>query len=384
MVNEEPSESDHGQQKKWTEDERLALAAKLDKELDEYIDGLDKKSYSDGWPEDRWQEEMEKHPFFMKEMPENPLEMSPLMEGLQQLKYSEEYNTPNELALNYKEDGNFNYKHKKYRLAILCFTKGISTKCEDQTVLAQLYSNRALAQFKLQNYRSSLNDCKQALKLDPNYLKPLHTAAKCCLSLKDYEKCIEFCDQILNNMAKEKKVDDEITGLRAQAVKEQKSLLRNNRLREAQKKKLDEAREKIKNAIKTQGVKTDDSDLFHDSQCHVHLDENGLLSWPVIFAYPETNQTDFIQEFNQSTLMREQLEVLFEEAPSWDRDKRYQVDRLNVYFDGSDGKVYKVDVDQSLGKTLQHHKMIVKNGTPWFYVLVANSKEESTFLSGYK
>lgn len=55
--------------KNMTDDERLALAAKLDRELEEFIDGLEKKRYSEGWPEDRWEEEMDKHPFFMKKAP---------------------------------------------------------------------------------------------------------------------------------------------------------------------------------------------------------------------------------------------------------------------------------------------------------------------------
>lgn len=67
-----------GEKKKvWTEEERLELAAKLDAELDEYINNLEKKSYAEGWPEDRWQEEMEKHPFFMKKPPEPGDELSP-------------------------------------------------------------------------------------------------------------------------------------------------------------------------------------------------------------------------------------------------------------------------------------------------------------------
>lgn len=74
--------------------ERLELAAKLDAELNEYINSLEKKSYTEGWPEDKWQEEMEKHPFFMKKSPEPGDELSPLMEGLQQLKYGIDENTP--------------------------------------------------------------------------------------------------------------------------------------------------------------------------------------------------------------------------------------------------------------------------------------------------
>ena len=38
-----------------------------------------------------------------------------MMQGLQDLKYSPDENTPEELAASYKEDGNFNFKCKKYR-----------------------------------------------------------------------------------------------------------------------------------------------------------------------------------------------------------------------------------------------------------------------------
>ena len=37
------------------------------------------------------------------------------VQGIQDLKYSPEENTPEELAISYKEDGNFNFKCKKYR-----------------------------------------------------------------------------------------------------------------------------------------------------------------------------------------------------------------------------------------------------------------------------
>lgn len=89
----EPNEKKF-EKKKWTDEERLELATKQEAELDDFINNLKKTPYTEGWPEDRWQEEMEKHPFFSKKAPEPGDEMSPLMEGLQQLKYGENENTP--------------------------------------------------------------------------------------------------------------------------------------------------------------------------------------------------------------------------------------------------------------------------------------------------
>lgn len=42
--------------KPMTHEERLELAAKLDRELDEFIEKLPRKKYDEGWPEDRWEE----------------------------------------------------------------------------------------------------------------------------------------------------------------------------------------------------------------------------------------------------------------------------------------------------------------------------------------
>jgi hypothetical protein len=39
-----------------SQEERMKLCAKLDSELDEYISGLESKAYTEGWPEDRWEE----------------------------------------------------------------------------------------------------------------------------------------------------------------------------------------------------------------------------------------------------------------------------------------------------------------------------------------
>lgn len=96
---------------------------------------------------------MEKHPFFMKKAPQPGEEVHPMFEGLQKLKYDPEENTTEDLALNYKEDGNFYLKHKKFRMAIFSYTEGLKFKCENQEVNAILYNNRSAAHFFLKNYR---------------------------------------------------------------------------------------------------------------------------------------------------------------------------------------------------------------------------------------
>ncbi|EFN83468.1 tetratricopeptide repeat protein 4 isoform X1 [Harpegnathos saltator] len=378
--------------KTWTDEERLALATKLDAELDEYIDNLEKKKYTEGWSEDKWQEEMDKHPFFMSTAPKPGEELSPLMEGLQQLKYGEDENTPEELANNYKEDGNFNYRHKKYRIAILSYTEGIKTKCKDKELMAQLYNNRAVAHFMLKNYRSSLNDCKLALSLKQEYPKALLRAATCSFHLKDYDQCIELCDKLLAKAA----TDKDILKLQNDAVLGKACLERDKRKQTRLEKQLNKADEKLLKAVLERGIniqtsnnlKIELSDLDHNEshipQKRVELDTNNRLLWPVLILYPESMQSDFVQGFHEDTLFLEQLTDILSVPPEWDTKHEYNVENINVYFEGKkELSIHVINVQQTLGKILQDERFTVRHGMPTFLILVKSSKAEERFLKQY-
>jgi hypothetical protein len=194
----------------------------------------------DGWNEETWEEEMAAHPFFAKSVDPSK-ELSPLLKGIQDLKYSADENTPEELAANYKEDGNFQFKLKKYRMAVAAYTEGIkhlmnkgregkgendkdkddlerkdvddSKKHNGSLLHAQLLTNRAAAQvspaysakqstwnhvinhvcfqFHLGNYRSSLLDCRLALSKVAGHRKAIVRGVQCGLKLKRC-RCRQF------------------------------------------------------------------------------------------------------------------------------------------------------------------------------------------------
>lgn len=191
-----------------TDEERIALAEKLDQELDAYIDSLERKPYTDGWPEDKWEEEIRKHPFFMKESPKDGEDLHPLLEGLQKLKYDPDENTKEDLAENYKVDGNFYMKHKKFRTAIIAYTEGLKQKCDNNSINATLYNNRSAAHYFLQNYRSSLNDALKALELNPEYSKSKIRAAHCYSHLNKFTECQTLCLKILDEEPSNTAIND--------------------------------------------------------------------------------------------------------------------------------------------------------------------------------
>ncbi|XP_034255905.1 DNA polymerase interacting tetratricopeptide repeat-containing, protein of 47 kDa [Thrips palmi] len=373
------------QDKKLTPQE---LAAKLDAELDEFIGGLERKAYTEGWPEDRWEEEMEKHPFFMTKAPEPGEELSPLMEGIQQLKYDENENTPEDLAIAYKDDGNFNFKCKKYRRAIIAYTEGLKKKCKDDEINAQLYNNRSASNFFLENYRSSLNDCLAALKLKEDYPKALNRAAECLFHLNKFDECIEYCDKIIARNADDKA----ITVLRSKATTAKKVADRDKRRLQAAGKKEEMQGLKLLETVRNRNIKFKSKDSaalklsdlepqFPDAvRSRVHIDENGKLVWPVIFMYPEYKLTDFIQAFHEDEIFENMLCEVFAEHPEWDHEKKYVPVNLRIYFEDENARMHNIPTTWTLGKALTHSKYILQGGTPGFMILVSGSDAEKLYI----
>ncbi|KMQ82983.1 tetratricopeptide repeat protein 4, partial [Lasius niger] len=206
----------------------------------------------------------------------------------------------------------------------------------------------------LQNYRSSLNDCKLALKFKPRYSKALNRAAICNFHIKDYDQCSDLCDQFLNQSP----TDKTILKLRSDAIVARERLQRDKRKQVKLEKKLDKEDERLLEIISRKGINLELADdkqklnlrdlepqVPQIAQSRVHFDEKDKLVWPVMILYPETQQTDFIQNFHEDTLLIEQLIELFKELPEWDVEHRYTVDNINVYFEGKNKcSVHKVDI----------------------------------------
>lgn len=379
--------------KNWTDEERLELAAQLDAELDQFIDGLEKKRYEEGWPEDRWQEEMDKHPFFMKQAPQPGDEVHPMFEGLQKLKYDPEENTLEELALNYKEDGNFYMKHKKFRMAVYSFTEGIKTKCENPDVLSVLYNNRSAAHYFIKNYRSSLSDAQRALFYKPVYTKARWRAAQCAHELDKFDLCTQLCEELL-----EVDIDH----------KEAKALLHKNKMKKLdternQRKELAEAKrrltrfQKLRDALEQRAVKFDDQpinkrlniseDLLRPKflpleDYPVHLDDDGSsLIWPAAFSYPEFLLSDFQQNLPESATMMDCLNTLFAEPLPCDKTLSYRPESVNVYYENRKvGCVHKVRPNKTLREIMDEKGFFISGGALLFYVVPKESRIEQEFI----
>ena len=143
-------------------------------DLDDVADYFKKNRYYDRFDENRWREEIEEHPLLMTKAPD-PDNVPPLVEAMRQLKYGEDSNSPKELGEQYKLDGNELFKQKKFADAIISYAKGLSylEKELDETaeLKSVLYSNLAACHVMMRNYQKAVNDCKEALRINPNNMR---------------------------------------------------------------------------------------------------------------------------------------------------------------------------------------------------------------------
>ncbi|CAF4983073.1 unnamed protein product, partial [Rotaria sp. Silwood1] len=287
----------------------------LDRQLDEFIDKLveDKDHLPAGELDDAFWKDLERHPFFLKEMPDDGAELHPAMEALQALKWDDDDDTPLDKANKYKEEGNKYYEYKKYRNAIIAYTEGIKQRCSDPTINAILFCNRATANFYLGNYRSALRDCVLSRKCKSDHLKAFIKGAEACMKLEKYKDVQIWCS---TGLTKEKERDE-----RKQQGRERKQKSEHT---------------KVLNAIRQRNIHLEEDptiDIFNIStnpagSC-VQLNESDqTLTFPVVFLYPEYAQTDYIKEFHENTKLIDQLSVMFESRAPWDEEGKYTLNQI--------------------------------------------------------
>ncbi|XP_055940706.1 tetratricopeptide repeat protein 4-like [Argiope bruennichi] len=346
-------------------------------------DSLPKASGWKPWNRDRWEEEFEIHPAFRTQPIKEGEELPPLIEALQNLKYDPEENTAEELAEAYKCDGNENFRLKKYRWAVDNYTKALEIKCKNDILNAQLYANRATAQYYIGNYKKALKDAEESKKLKPDHLKALQRGAMCCFQMQEWADCLVWCHEGLNVAPGDKTLLD----LKIKAEEEKKVAQRNKRkalVVEAKKKK---KLEELKNALKERGIRLADEDI---AQCkrpvHPALSDamvclnEGKLVWPVIFLYPEYGTTDYIKDFCEDSSFMDHLNIMFDPKnhPDWDANHEYIAENLQMYF--THGKILvPFDKTKTLREILSQYRYTVHGLTPCFTITVRGSDFDQSF-----
>ncbi|XP_061831738.2 tetratricopeptide repeat protein 4 [Nerophis lumbriciformis] len=383
-------------------------ALQNDSDDEDFGEAFKRYKYKNAFNEDKWEQEFDKIPMFMKTAPEeiDPNEY-PELACLQAIIHDED-RSPEEQTKSLKDEGNAFFKEKNYLKSIVAYTAALKRNCGDQELDTVLLTNRAAAHFHIGNMRSALNDATAAKKIKPKHLKALIRGAQCCIELRNFVAAIQWCEDGLNAHPSDKKLQE----LRADADKQKRAADRDSRKTKLKEKKLHNEKEALMAAIKERGIKLrqsakprqSDSDEDEETSdtlanlsldglnsheatgAQVFLDEHSSLHWPVLFLYPEHQQSDFISAFSESSSFSEHFAVMFgEELPPWDVDRKYHLQNLQVFFEDEETEVlYKLNPETTLLCVLQHKRFFVKAGTPNFIILVNGSSFYKQYLTGRK
>ncbi|XP_067163841.1 mitochondrial import receptor subunit TOM34 isoform X2 [Apteryx mantelli] len=96
-----------------------------------------------------------------------------------------------------KEEGNELVKKGNHKKAIEKYSESLKLKQECAT-----YTNRALCYLTLKQYKEAVQDCTEALRLEPNNVKAFYRRAQALKELKDYKSSIADINSLLKTEPK--------------------------------------------------------------------------------------------------------------------------------------------------------------------------------------
>ncbi|KAJ3857162.1 40S ribosomal protein S7 [Lentinula lateritia] len=284
-------------------------------------------------------------PLFMRSLPDdNPAENSTLA-ALQSLAHE---GTSDEIAENFKEQGNDYFKGKRYRDAIGFYTQGIDAKPDNSSLLEALLCNRAACNLALKNYGSVLRDCSKALGQNPKSSKAYYRSAMALVALDRLEEAIDCCTRCLEFDKDNKGVLGVLEhAAKSKATKDKVDLERKEKLRQELL-----AKAKLDNAFKERNIfilsKADGSQNPYVPRFDPEDFSGNSLIFPVFFLYPQYATSDVIPGYVEDTPFFTHLEIMFDPAPEWDTKRQYKAENLVVYAITRRKRLLKVGKKMSL------------------------------------
>lgn len=303
--------------------------------------------------------ELNKLPFFMNDLGSEENEDRPEIEALKALAYEGE---PEEVAENFKKQGNDKYKIKFYEDAIEFYTKGINVNCESNYIEAALYLNRAACNLELKNYRRCINDCKECLVRQPKNVKALFRAAKAYFAIEHYNEAMSVLNFAIS-------IDEKNAAVNALKIKVEQKIKYVEELDEKKKKREDEklrVEQDLERAQELRGMTSIKSSYGTETigDAKIHLEDphdiETQLILPTVVIYPTVDEFDVINEVSELTTPLELMELVIEGRPEEyfndGKHDNFKPKKLEAYMETLEGGLVKLPKKSAINTVLMCQK----------------------------
>lgn len=299
--------------------------------------------------------ELNKLPFFMNDLETgDDGEERPEIEALKALAYEGE---PDEIAENFKRQGNECYKEKKFKDAVEFYTKGLNVCCDVKYIEAALYLNRAACNLELKNFRRCIDDCRECLTRQPKNVKALFRAAKAYFAIEHYDEALQVLTFAVS-------IDDKNIAVNSLLKQVNQKIKRIEELKEIKRKKEEEklkVESDLQKALEVRGITSIHSsygtDTIGDSKIHLeepHDIETQLII-PAIIIYPTVDEFDVVSEVSELTTPAELMEMIMDRPEEYFHDGKhdnFKPKKLEAYMETQDGGLVKIPKKGAINQVL--------------------------------
>lgn len=362
-------------------------------------------------------------PLFMKELPsegqENGEDSTGVLDALQSLTFD---GTPDEVAENFKSQGNEYFIGKRYKEAKGFYTQGIDAFPTNKKLQETLLINRAACNLPLENYGMVLKDCSAALEINPESVKAFFRSSKALFALKRFVEAIDCCDHALLHDAK----NEEVKKLRTQIEKKKGEEERKEKEKIERERREKEIKLTLNKAFLARGLWIETSTKPPENPTPVHFDPESIkgtqsandipltqntwrspdpirtpIVFPVIFFYPQYRQSDMISHFHEDTTLQAHLEMMFsgsvETRMPWDSKGDYIHTKLNLIATTKQKRILRIGKGLTLREAIdqcardpdpstqqQRDGMILQDGCLSFFIFPKGGEAEKEWITNFK
>jgi DnaJ family protein C protein 7 len=109
-----------------------------------------------------------------------------------------------------KEEGNTHFKTGRYQRAVDVYASALEVDPLNKGTNSKILNNRAMCYSKLKQWQTAIQDCDQAIKLDPSYTKARKTRAKALGEGGDWDEAVRAYKQIQEQTPEEPNIQKDI------------------------------------------------------------------------------------------------------------------------------------------------------------------------------